>query len=851
MTTSNIHRQLQHEYVAVNPFEWFMNDAILVKERLDKCQDREGCRRSIMLLGEILRCYSKLLTGVYVSIYLLEDYPFEKNDRYVFEFFLNRYLSHNEMIGLCDLLKRFLKERCSAYRNLPYLFQNNFDELRLLSPPMTVKGTTRHLDKLKKYGEHVFAVINTFHNQRQIAGLEKDFHVGWNHDAFQEKQEYLNLFENMRYSRKQPGICSMPVRFSGQCYVWNRQHDYILDLSPVVIALRDEDLRESLAVISNYRGDAGDIIGRFESHGLLKYRELTGTGKSVFTYDERLFSGMYHKIGSLLEEPEFKKHFDLVENRDFQIDLFNGDMFDLNFLQKGVNRKGLVNVTYTSPYFHTPISMRLEMLSGEKLEDVLGAGGQKKIARGDIFPGKGGKLNFDAIFHCPVYNVKIKQRKDPFLNYIDTTINNLIEQCAKKNIDVLVVPAIGSYWGEQERYKVARMWCRNIRGIGLDNPLRRIIFAFINELALDVYNQTIEQESSIRIKSLHWPIREIVDEINRSLISRDFHARFENCLKLTEYIHYFLVAWALKSMMAERGEKSCGNMKSKTKFLTIFMDRHKYKTQKDADRSTDKKDKTSERKSDPLGIGGWRYLCSLANSATKDNAWHYDTFFNGRKRLQEKFHSIIGGGPGSDELINLRNRFQGHNLSLKAQESTSETFMKISNQAYEIICSYLDAMPFLKNTNLALVLVEKFEIIDMDRDECAVSFYEITNDTVTSRMETIKLELSQLNGRFFESGKIYLFNRNFEPGKSSRPLALNMHPFLLQGQCRDCSNETIFTWNNFHRDDTGHFSLDYGCIACGALKSDIISETGRIGKFSKSELDKKFNEILNTLFKKE
>lgn len=836
----------QKEDTPLNPFEWFRKDALTIKERLDNCEDRNGCRESIMVLGEILRCYTKLLTGIYVSIYLREDYPYEKNDKYVFEFFLHKYLSHNEMIGLCDLLKLFLQHRTPVAKSLPCLFHDGFNNVRLLSPPIIVKDND--INKLKKYGEHVYHVIETFHEQKQISGIEENFVVRWNSDEFPENQEHLDLFDGMRYYRRQAKICTRAVRFAGDCFLLSRENpDFRLELSPTVIALRDEELQESIAVISNYRGDSGDIIGRFENRGLLKYRELTGQGKTVYTCDERLFTNIYYKIGTLLEEPEFKKHFYLMENRDFKIDLFSGDIFDLNFLKKDVNRKGLVNVTYTSPHFHTPLSMRLELLSGKKLEDTLPG----RSDRGEVHMSEGGKLDFDVIFHCPVYDVNIKQRKDPTLKYINSTISNLLDLCAKNNIDVLVVPSIGSYWGDQERYKVAKAWCRNIRSIGIDHPLRRIIFAFINEQALDVYNHTIEYETSVRISHFHWPVKEIVKEIEKSLVNNDFHARFGNCLKLCEYIHYFLVAWALKAMMMERDQtQDNGNLKAAGELLKIFRERHKYNTGRNFDSQGIQRKKSSYKKPDPLGMGGWRKLCYLADRAIKDSSWGYAAFFHHEKEKLRKFNKILGGGQGSDELINLRNRFQGHNLSLKAQESHSVTFKKIADTAYELICSYLDAMPFLQNFLLALVLVEKFEIIDLDRDECAVWFHEIHRDII--KPEKKYLKLSSLDGIFFEEGKIYLMNRQYDPEerKGKAPLALNMHPFLVQGTCTACASDTLFIWNNFHQDDDGYFTLDYGCIACGALKTDFTKDDGFIGRFDRTELDSKFNELMDALFKR-
>lgn len=775
-------------------------------------------------LYEILACHMRFLAGIYLSIFLRKDYQDDEMDGRVLNYFKGIYNSYNELLGLCEELCKFLSRENLEIKVDDRLFRVRFDSLRLKAPPFIAH-------QYDDYNKHVMDVMETFRSEARFLKTSQikieDIFPCWDdHKIYQRTAEKLirknQLKRNPLLGLKQK---------SGKCFIIFEHGDPIR-LDPIIIPLlkRSQEVRfASIARFSGYQSyDQCPIV----------YRVLTGCGIHLNTNNSILFRRLFQKKGLVSETPSFSHQFSFPGSK-IQIQLYKGDIFDLNFLEGcGEKESAMVNLLHADLSNKTLLSKTLENLAGNQIMDeLIEQATQKKhkfysklkghiqLQKDHIYITSAGHLKFKYVFHCPIYD--FNEKKDSKLEVIKQAIRKILKECIEKRVEQLVVPALGSFWAGQTRQEVANNWCdeiQNYKGLR-DSLLKRIIFSFINEETCEVYRKCIHLKTGERFASYHLPVSRMHNHIITTCNNKD---RLNLVLDLSTYLYGFIVAWVIRSMMWERFlEEENGRKYSPTddqrKFLEMIC--------QISGLSPMKKEWFKS-----MNVGDWRSLAWSGYSAIRDmrNKWSFDKWFaNSDKNSKKIFKMFLTSG--EIDFGKLRNQMAHAKWHTIKDSSISEQ----TEKAVQHIEMIIENMPFLKHQQNQMVLMEGFSVNE-DTGMCRLTYRDLSGEHAEPQQKFSDIKIKNLGGRLFETGTVYLI----EGLANSSIKALNMHPFILYGECPGCHSNKLFVWRDlFLKNVDDKIEIKYGSTTCDCKQID----DDKIAGFNHWELNRRYNDIVKQL----
>lgn len=780
------------------------------------------------LLLEILKSQAHFLTGIFVSIYLQDDYKKVKIDASVSHFLKHTHISYNELIGLSETLCMFLKEKGFEEKYGSEFFNIPFKNIRLKAPPLSdaVGEDTSHMNI--NYHEHIKNTIDRLTQCSQpIADGEIEIILNARcKNDFIEFKNYADQIAHGKTVSKAAGE-NETIYETGECHlvIPVHQEGVKIQLDPVIIPLRNRSKSLGLASIL--------FIGAYQcaDRCLLEYRELSGAGAVFCTNDERLTKELYFKKGNVSESPNFPKEFNLFDGR-LKLQFYKGDVFDLNFLED-MGEAALVNILYDNLEYKTPFSKRLEMLSGCNIKESLN--NYKTIEKGKTYAvSDTGALKFKLILHTPIYDahyIHLKHPKEKTTDIIRRAISNIIDECAARKVETLIAPAIGSFWAGQTREAVATIWCDEIKRIpGLDGTgLKRIIFSFINDETYQVYKSCIQANTDELYKNYHLPVASLHNDM---MSQSENLKRLDRALDLSEYLYGFLIAWAIRSIMREKMAKRKNGepffLKGKKKaFINEIKNCFGY---------------GSENCFNGMTSGIWQQLCEMGYHAIKSDEWDFDKMFSAKRKFLVRrknrpklatFHNFIKNSEAYD-FPKWRNDIIGHaTWHLKNDANLKSA----ADRAVSAIKEIIRDMEILDQKNLKLIKVKKFQVNE-DSGKGHLRYYDLRGSGFDHiQQKIISRDIAEFGGMFFEENKVYLI-REEETIKS-----LLLHPFVLYGACPGCHRKTIFVWRDNRMKSNSKKGIKYGSISCECPQI----ETEPIAGFSQAELAERFEDIIRSL----
>jgi hypothetical protein len=792
-----------------------------ISEKLDEKLNPAQNELIANTLRELLICQMRFLAGIYLSIFLQKDYKDKEMDYRVYNYFKGINNSYNELLGLCEEISRFLKADNLDQLFDRSLFKIRFDGIRLKTPPLSDNKGINASRQYIKDGHHTMAVMEAL---RSATGFLKTglIEIKWgpkycdNQSAF--KRAAAELVQKYQLKRN---LTRGLIEESGRC-VLNLEYGKPIPLDPVIIPMFSKSRGTRLAFLVKFGGLISD------NYCPIVYRELSGDATDFNTTDIGLLKRLYPMKGLVSEDPAFSYQCYMGE-QDTLLQLYKGDIFDLNFLE-GVNGKkvsAMVNVLYADLRNKTRLFQSLENLADKEiLSELYGKVESQGLLRKDrVYTTGSGELNFTHIFHCPVYDGNENKNSD--FEIIKSAIKNILKECMKKKIEWLIVPAMGSFYAGHMRQQVASAWCQEIQNMSVikNSPLKRIIFSFINEETCEEYRKQINQTNGEHFATCHLPVSRLH---NYLVTSGNTQERLAFAFDLSDYLYGFIVAKSMRALMWEKVHlERKGNDFTPNDEAKKFIAEIRKRVGIDGPKRNGKKWVKS------MNIGDWRALAFLGYNAIKNNPWSFDRWYtqtNG-KGLKAFKEFLRGGSIDFPKLRNSIAHSEWHNvcepdLALQANNAVQDIQRVIKN------------MPFLEQDQCKMVIIDNFSVNE-DDGMCTLKYRDLRGGKSVPRPITKNFSFDHLDGRLIEIGKVYLILK--DPDESRK--ALNMHPFLLYGTCPGCGKDKLFVWRDFQLDDEDKVRIKYGSATCHCK---TINED-KIAGFTHQQLEERFISIVDML----
>ena len=772
----------------------------------------------VELLLEILSCQMRFLASIYVSIYLEEDYIDSELDRNVLNFFIGECDTYNELLELCQRLQRFLNKpkrakADRAFSEIDYakkfgrnFFKINYSKLRMKAPPFSLEIDDKQSGYFKQYMEHMRILIDNFKSQTEF--LHENIEVKWD-----PKPYYDDLVEFQRKAAKMLGLKNTKVRVakykSGRCRLTLNNQEKI-QLAPVVIPLKRARLPRFASIFYFNPKETTEQCSAV-------YKELTGGGRFFYTKDEDLFNQLYFKKGNIVEKPFLPAEFRLWE-KDLDLWLYEGDIFDLNFLEdiEGV-KSAMVSILYQDTRLRTPLSRRLEILAGPEVVDELETKGN--LERGKIYETSSGRLEgFDHILHCPIYDLGQNKKDIPDKKIEDeilkTTIKNIIRECENLEISWLIVPAMGSFWAGQTRNIVATKWCKEIRDMDNKNDLKRIIFSFTNSETLETYRNTIYRQIDDKFSGYHLPITRMHSDMTAAPNNED---RIDATTDLATYLYVFITACSLRSAYNAVNKNknsipeyfSSGNLK---KTIDIFNARLT-------------PGQTNPEHTRSLTIGKWHEISNHCQNVAKGKGLEW-------------FFRICEGNINFAEIRNKTAHPSGRGYV--TDESHKESADKATNSLRELIRN--PEHSFFKQEEVMLIYVES---ISFDEPDLELDYWSLEGGFDIPRKRRLTDEIIDFENTHFHLHRVYLLEPK-DNNRDNKIRSLLLHPFILFGTCNSCYRRSVF-WLKDVKCRGNNVEMDYASVDCGCEQKNNDLIAGFKVKDLKEELEKILKELSRKL----
>jgi O-acetyl-ADP-ribose deacetylase (regulator of RNase III) len=762
----------------------------LLKKFDNRLESRKKYTLWVTILLEIMSCQMRFLAGIYVSIFLEEDYRNTELDKNVLNFFMGECDTYNELLGLCEGLKKFLKKR-KREKYGDTLFNIDYFKLRMKAPPFSHASNEKDAEHFKQYREHIRGIMDSF--MEQTEPLQKELEVKWNPKLYTD--DLVDFQQNAeKILRKKSRKGRIAKYKSGKCRLPLEEQEKI-QLDPIVIPLKKR-IRKELKFASIFCFNPKETVQEFP----IKYIELTGEGRFFHTKNEELFRDLYFKKGNVVEAPSFSHDFHLWE-KDLDLQLYEGDIFELHFLEgmKGAN-SALVSVLYADTKLKTPLSRRLEVLAGtgviKELETKSG------MRKGNVYATASGKLGrFNYILHCPIYDLGQKE-KDTSDRVIEETIENIIKECDRMAVEWLIVPAMGSFWAGQTRRKVAQKWCEKIRNLAEDSRLKRIVFSFTNRETKEIYRKIIFEKIDDKFTGYQFPISRMHSTMMAVPTQIE---RVQAIVSLATYLYVFVTACSLRGM-----DKAAGKARKSGAEYFMNDEQKKLITYFRKQMRLDHTEGEFEYKKS-INIGTWQQICSRFSSANKDDEWcfslHEGRYFT---EMRNELSHPSGAGHMHDEW-----------------------YKGTADEGARILKEIIKQHPFFKQETVKLIYVEDFTY-DEDEGWNQVQFRDLRGgfDTPPSTKQEVQEVILQ-------KGMVYL--AKLEKGRYK---FLNLHPFILFARCNTCHRRSIFWLKDItHDGNNNEVEMDYASVECRCVKV----KGGTIGDFRMEDLKAKFVGLLKRL----
>jgi len=798
------------------PTETFYGKNNSLLQKVYQENSSEGKAFYLSIMDELLRCQTRFMTSIYLSLFLSQDHDNEQLDAKVFNFLTGTYSSHNEMIELCEDLCRAMNsfQDNDFYDSLKgKIFIMNFKDVRLPVFPL-LTASDRHLkEKCNDYADKIIAV-NKKLVEKKLAFLKSEnvfLHISLHGEkivneleVYKDNVESFLLDDNVSFTEN---LAEKYINDTGSCWI-NLPGVKEIRLDPLLIPLRNPFRKLRLASLFNMASMSNGLKCRLE------YIELFGDEKFFSTNNKELFRDIFYQKGNVLESPVFPHRY-IVKSKngnEIAIKLYDGDILNLNFL-KGIRKNdsprkkaALVNIIYKDGD-KTELADALESIADINLREITK---DKLLARNDtvISSSKVGELNFYKIYHCPVYSRSSSKNDE---KNIEATIDNILTFCMKDGIEILVAPSFGSFQAGQDRDKVARKWHEAICNfqknsfLGFKDKnflLRQIIFGFINRQAMNTYHRVFLAKTTEAFSNFHYPVAKLMHDINNIAKDED---RFGVNLDLVEYFYQFFTAMALRSIsrdihVAAIKKEDYRLDDKKSKFLAKLQEisglgEQIFTVAVPAEDEKKEMVLTGTR----MTVGKWQLLSQLGINAIKDDVWGYEQFFAENGHLRKIFLQTIN----SSQPSAIRNMVAHSTRNLKTNIPYHDHAEKLEEESQ----LFLQSTGFFDQQQLSIIMIKSFEV-DEDRLACKLEYLNLKGLTDMSYPPIKKIIFKYhryYQGPYFETGKVFLVKKLPEDGGeiSSHFEALNMFPFLIYGKCPVCANENgFYVWYDFkYRDD--------------------------------------------------
>jgi hypothetical protein len=795
--------------------------------------DQKGFYLSVM--DEVLRCQTRFVLSIYLSLYLEQDFSDEKLDARVLGFFSGRQALHNEMLGLCEGLCRTINEYTDSEYYRPFqekkLLLLYLGDLRLPPPPMltVLDGNIR-----RRYDEYAGQIITV--GERMLS----------------KKASFLTSPETRLYclQRREKIVNELGFyRFRVEHYLLGREEEqtqverYINDtgncrleiagldieplkLDPVLIPLRNDSRKARVAALVNMSSISDGVRDRLE------YVELFGDGRRFTTNDDQFYREMYFKKGNVLEAPVFPYRYLIKthDNREMTVKLYDGDIFNLNFL-KGVRKQdrprkkaALVNVVYRGGD-RTELAEVLEVIAGIDFETVAkGKFKGRKTAAGIISSSRVGKLNFDRIYHCPFYEhgdgVEGGEKR------VERFIDELLSQVVKDNIEILVVPTFGVFSQGQRLDRVAELWHLKLRHlkapvvlkIRKELHLEEVVFGISDRQALNEYSRVFRARTAEIYDMYHYPAARLLCDLNNAEKAEE---RYALNLDLAEYISQYLAALSLRSILFDCHRATARNepfipSPAKREFLLKFLELSGFDSfVSGIDTMPESKKMSMNLVGKRMTAGKWQLLAHLGIKAISEDKWGLDLLVSDDRR-KTFLQSVNTNLPAS-----VRNKVSHANRNLKI------------DLPYDAYCEELEPQNLFmieetgcfRQKNISMILVAGFEV-DEDQNLCTLCYRDLRGIMEVSSHPEKKVSWrfeGLYQGHFFETGKVFLVRGLPEYGGEleEAPAALNLYPFIVFGRCSLCGRENgFFVWYDF-KIVADRVSVLYRPLSCTCDLDDV------------------------------
>ena len=786
----------------------------------------------VSTLRVLLLCQMRFLAGIYISIFLEKDYKNRYLDNRVSNYFKGISNSYNELLGLSEDICQFLKKEKMDDIYDGRIFKVQFDDMRLKTPPISDNDGSVASVHYIEYGDHVMKVMTAV--RKKTAFLENShISINWNFRFYDNLVGFQKAAETLIQKDKvKKSLAKGLKQESGSCFL-HLERGKAIQLDPIIVPMYKMFKGTRMASLGKFSGYMSD------TERPIVYHELTGDGREFNTSNIKLLKRLYHKKGMVSEDPSFSNHFNMSE-QGIKIKLYKGDIFDLNFLEE-IKKKNnthsrvsaaMVNLLYADLNYKTPLFQSLENFADcsfvEKLQ--VKNNDHNLLQKDRVYATGSGNLNFDWIIHCPIYDISNHRIQD--IDIIKVAINNILDQCISRKIKLLVVPAMGSCYAGDLRQRVVETWCDLIQNTPKlrNSPLEQIIFSFINEETCDVYRNCISENNRDHFADCHLPVSRMY---NYLVTAGSNSEKFGCAMNLSYYLYSFIVAWAIRALVWHKvhGDKDQDNFTPNPKTREFVKELRKRA-------GMDLSDADGLEHQKKMNVGHWRVLADLGLAAISGSIWDLAKWYSKEtdKKQLKILRAFLNQGGGEIDFPKYRND-SSHPIWENMSASEMATY---AESAEELIGEVIESMPFLKQSRNRMVKIEDFSGNE-DEGQCTLSYRDLSGNYTAPPKKPKNFPLEQLGGRFFETGRVYLEDRDPAPDGSIK--VLNMHPFLLYGECPDCEKDKLFIWRGFGAKAKGKVQIKYGSTTCGC--KNINSEA--IAGFHHNELDERFTNILNML----
>ena len=558
----------------------------------------------------------------------------------------------------------------------------------------------------------------------------------------------------------------------------------------------------------------------------LKIFEISKTLKLV--RDENVITDLFRKQEYVTSKPFYDYSF-FSPNQNLIIKLYNGNMLELNSNAKKEINKKYAMVLDLSESSRLPNKMvNYLKLIGECtcINDLM----NKHLSKGNLYVFSPDRLAFYKLMFCPIYN--IEKNIPPDIDTIKKSIQNIIVYLQQHTeITHLICPAMGANWGKGLRHDVPRVWLDILERFSGQLSLQVIIFAFIENTALNVYKNTLEQEfGSADLESLYieldFKCKEKKNELE-SLEKKKDQVALELDNQRTRHNERFAhlpypLALEMHNLFGvDKAVKSSQSFVEKSLdiglsflrlslcvFIRIAMeslseDESSEKLKKDLKNLLNQIKSYSQHRDNFASIrsiehGKLMYMTRLISKNLIQNLAHKNQI---PTQNIELLNSFFKPQTEKNSIANIRNRIAHDGFSKsELYYSKFKSYLIDNIKFYDV----LESSFFIDSRYFQLIYIDNKDITDNeDCPSIEVTYTDLTGCTLAHPKKQLKISDTLVDFKL-KKERVYLFHNDVNAFRFTR-----LYPFILYDVCPETERNDIIVWKGFDGDSPIYQSIFY------------------------------------------